>query len=323
MNNEKNIELSAEAIRLLNQLGSLIVYNQKQINNISVLDWSIKDIKLNQSKLSASSLRSIQTAFRHLINFFRADTQLNDITKEQVVEFRSYLFSKVSNLVYWRTYRASLNRAVEYGYLTTNHFNTVKPPKKQKTKPKNMSRKELEKTFPYLNNAIKDLVLFTYLTGLRLAEVVYLQFSDVDLINMTTTIGSENFRTKTRNYRTIPLSVEAIEILRKRLPKILSVNNRNYVFTKSDKKPFTKDHVSKIFKRAIRKAGLSEHLTFHSLRHSAISNLMKSGAAPSVVQKIAGHNNLSTTLIYTHIDLEDMRKAINKLNNNYSKINEV
>lgn len=314
-NQDQEILLTPEVRILLNQLASMIKMN-KALVKIKAVDWITKDLELNSNNLSSSTLRSIKTAFKHFLNFF-GNTFLDEITKEKVIEFRSYLFSKVKNQVYWRVFRASFNRALELNYIEFNYFNQIKPPKKQQTKPKNIPRNELNLILQHLTATIKDLVLLTYLTGIRLSEAVFLTWNDIDLQQRILIIGSENFQSKTRKSRSVPLCIEAIEILLSRVPKILNVNQKNYVFTKVDNRPFTKDHISKSFKYAVRKVGLNENYTFHSLRHSTATNLVNAGVNLPVIQRLLGHSNFSTTQIYAHISLDSMREAVNKLNENY------
>lgn len=310
-----------EELQLKNLLKLLSNNVDKTVKQITVKDWIKKDLQLNKNNLSASSLRSITTAFKYFTDFIGSETFINDISKERLVEFRSFLFNKIKNLVYWRTLKSSLNRALSYGYLQVNHFNSVKPPKQQQRKPKNISWNELELILEHLPAGLKDLVQLTYLTGLRLAEAVFLTWNDVNLQQRILIIGSENFQTKTRNSRTIPLSVESFQILQNRLPKILNVNEKNFVFTKGNDRKYSKDYISKTFKAAVRKAGLNELYTFHSLRHSFASNLVSRNVSIYQVQKLLGHRNLSTTEIYANISFDSLREAINKLNNNY-KTNE-
>jgi len=114
-------------------------------DSIKVEDWFIKDKKQSNLILSPSSIRGIDSASNCFNAFFGENTNLDTITKENVLEFRNHLFSKVKSQVYWRTIKASLNRAVECGYLKINHFNTVKPPKRQEKKPTYLTREELNK----------------------------------------------------------------------------------------------------------------------------------------------------------------------------------
>ena len=86
-----------------------------------------------------------------------------------------------------------------------------------------------------------------------------------------------------------------------------------YVFAKSNSLPYTKDYFSRNFKRACRKAGIDEDIHFHSLRHSAATGMINKGAPVPSVQKILGHANIATTMLYTHPDLNSLRDAISRL----------
>ncbi len=315
-NSEILSRLTPEAIALLNEIAAnLNVQSPANIKQIKISKWIEKDIKLNKSNLSPSSLRSIRTSFKYFSEFF-GDIYLHEIDKEMVAEFRSFLFSKVENLVYWRTIRASLNRAIELKYLKINYFNILKPPKKQKNKPAIISREEINSLKKFLRPKIFDIVVFVSLTGLRLGEVVNLKWNYVDLTESSITIGSSNFMTKVKKVRIVPLSEKAKRILRKYIPKVYSVDGNNFVFCKDDGMQFSSDYVSKSFKRACRKAGLNEQLHFHSLRISFGSELVRKGVSLFQVQQILGHSNPSTTQrYYAFLNIEALRDAVSKLDN--------
>ena len=86
-----------------------------------------------------------------------------------------------------------------------------------------------------------------------------------------------------------------------------------FVFSKSNGRSYTKDYFSRNFKRACRKAGIDEDIHFHSLRHSAATGMINKGAPVPSVQKILGHANIATTMLYTHPDLNSLRDAISRL----------
>lgn len=73
------------------------------------------------------------------------------------------------------------------------------------------------------------------------------------------------------------------------------------------------DTVSKQFKRILKKLKLSNDYKFHSLRHTAITELLKKNVPLNVVKEIAGHKAITTTMIYSHVQSSDMKKAINAL----------
>jgi len=87
----------------------------------------------------------------------------------------------------------------------------------------------------------------------------------------------------------------------------------SYVFCKSNGCGYTGDYFSRRFKRACRKAGIDEEIHFHCLRHGAATRMIVNGAPVPSVQRIMGHSNIQTTMIYTHPDLESLRDAVNRL----------
>ncbi len=76
--------------------------------------------------------------------------------------------------------------------------------------------------------------------------------------------------------------------------------------------------IKKAFNRACERASIKE-LRFHDLRHTAASRLIDRGADPVAVQYILGHANLKTTEIYLHSNLQQMRKAIERLDSKGTK----
>jgi len=63
----------------------------------------------------------------------------------------------------------------------------------------------------------------------------------------------------------------------------------------------------------LRKLNFPEKFHYHSLRHSFITNLIKSGVNINYVKEIAGHSEIKTSLGYIHIVTEDLREAVNKI----------
>ncbi len=173
---------------------------------------------------------------------------------------------------------------------------------------------------------VKQFVITAFYTGCRLGELVNLRWENVNLTENIITIGDKNFTTKTRKQRIIPIHPRVAEVLSELQ---LSINSKrsnlsvhlpstikhqtSFVFAKSNSLPYTKDYFSRNFKRACRKAGIDEDIHFHSLRHSAATGMINKGAPVPSVQKILGHANIATTMLYTHPDLNSLRDAISRL----------
>ena len=83
---------------------------------------------------------------------------------------------------------------------------------------------------------------------------------------------------------------------------------------KSDKSNYSGDYFSRRFKAACKKVGIDESVHFHTLRHSFASHLAQKGVSLYVIKELLGHSSVSTTEIYSHLNMESLREAVDKLN---------
>ena len=297
-------------------------------------------IKNNRSK---AYYISVMSSFKHLKEYFGERKAIQEIGLKEIENFSSYLQQKVNKgfRVYYRTIKAAFNKAKDWGYIKENYFQKVKLPKKQQVNPVFINSDQLSAISNQLKNeTIKDIVVFAFYTGMRLDEIVNLRLKNVDLQNKVITVGDYCFTTKGRNQRFIPISEEAekaIENLDTSTPlsaglrirqkdggqvqnekkKIISIKshncNRDFVFCKSNGERFTGDYISKRFKMACKTAGADQSIHFHSLRHSFASNLVQKGVPLYTIKELLGHSSISTTEIYSHLNMESLREAIKKL----------
>lgn len=83
-----------------------------------------------------------------------------------------------------------------------------------------------------------------------------------------------------------------------------------YVFSKTKGEKFTGDYFSKRFKQACKSAEMDKGFHFHSLRHSFVSNFAQQGVSLFTVKELLGHSSISTTEIYSHLNMNNLREAI-------------
>jgi site-specific recombinase XerD len=143
----------------------------------------------------------------------------------------------------------------------------------------------------------------TYACGLRVSEAVRLRVGDIDsarmLIHLRCAKGNKD--------RLVPLSPALLTLLRgywqQRRP-------RDWLFPGRHRgKPLNKGSVQRMFHQLVRACGIAKKASLHTLRHSYATHLLEAGTDLPTLQRLLGHNQLSTTLRYTHVEQSRLQRA--------------
>jgi len=282
---------------------------------ISLQDFVDEYLAFVESNRAPKTYEGVKLVCKHLLKYFSPIRKIDTIKLKDAEDFLESLKATAPKGVYnyHRTVRAMWNKGIQWNYLRENPFAKIKLEKRQNQKPVFVTEKMLIKIIKYINiETVRDVVLVAFYTGLRLGEIVNLIWQNVNLKEGLLTIGSSSFQTKSRKQRIIPIHPKVQQVLIKRFPKVIR-KEKHYVFSKTNGCAYTGDYFSRRFKRACTKAGVDESIHFHSLRHGAATRMIVNGAPVPSVQKILGHANIQTTMIYMHPDLEDLRAAVNRL----------
>ncbi len=165
----------------------------------------------------------------------------------------------------------------------------------------------------FLRNCEKDIypIFFTFLsTGMRLGELLHLQWEDIDFKRKKLSIRKKEFWIPKTSEREIPLSNDMFALLLKMRP---SKFERNYfVFPGKDGKVLRRKLRDDLI-RIAEKVRISDFTKIHTLRHTFASNLVMKGVDLPTVQKLLGHANIQTTMIYAHLAPDHLAAAVNKL----------
>ena len=146
-------------------------------------------------------------------------------------------------------------------------------------------------------------------TGLRVNEVSSLTLDDLELSERK---GSVTVRSgKGSKYRTVPLNATSRNALRDNLAELPEVDHA-YVFVGKRGDQLLPSGILYLVKRYATKAGLAD-VTPHTLRHTALKALLDRGIDLGTIQRIAGHENVSSTLRYTTPSGADLQKAVDRL----------
>lgn len=159
----------------------------------------------------------------------------------------------------------------------------------------------------------KTMLEVLYATGMRVSELVSLPIGNVDL-NMQYLIA----RGKGSKERVIPLGSVAIKYLTRYLevvrPQLLKEGNKEVkeLFLSTWGKAMTRQRFYEIIEGYGKQAGILKKITPHMLRHSFATHMLNNGTDLRVVQELLGHADISTTQIYTHMDMERLREVYEK-----------
>jgi site-specific recombinase XerD len=168
--------------------------------------------------------------------------------------------------------------------------------KRPKKIPQVLSQAQVLKLLQCVHNRCQRVILTTlYSTGLRLSEALHLRPADIDSQQMTILVA----RGKGNKQRLAPLSPTLLGELRAWWSEH---RNPHWLFPgKSPDRPLGPSLVQKACQRAVDRAGLLRGVSAHTLRHTFATELLEAGVDLLTIQKILGHADLKTTLIYTHV----------------------
>ena len=159
----------------------------------------------------------------------------------------------------------------------------------------------------------KTMLETLYATGMRVSELVSVPVQNVDLkMQYLIVMG------KGSKERMLPLGRTALKYLERYLhvvrPQLLhgKPEAAKELFVTSWGGAMTRQRVNELIEEYAKSAGITKRVTPHMLRHSFATHLLNNGTDLRVVQELLGHADISTTQIYTHLDMERLREVYDK-----------
>jgi len=181
-------------------------------------------------------------------------------------------------------------------------------PRLGKRLPKSLNIKEIEAILecPRLTTSIglrdRALLELTYSSGLRVSEICSIGFTSIDLEQAFVRVSGKGSK-----QRICPIGKPAIEAIRNYLaigrPEFVKPHTGSHLFLSRRGDPISRKTVWHLVKQYARQADIEIEVTPHSLRHSFATHLLQGGADLRVIQELLGHTDISTTQIYTDVDL--------------------
>ena len=143
----------------------------------------------------------------------------------------------------------------------------------------------------------RAILTLTFSVGLRVSEIVNIKIEDIDSKRMLIHIKNG----KGRKDRIVPLSEKVLILLR---DYFIQYKPKEYLFNGQNSTQYSIRSCQSIYKKYIDATG---HI--HTLRHSCFTNLLENNTDLRIIQKIAGHSNIKTTEIYTHVSNQILSKV--------------
>ena len=276
-------------------------YNVRYMN---YLDDYIIFLK-TEKKLGVNSITSYEFDLDSFFKFFTLDVV--NCTKNDILAYIGSLKgSSVSTINrHISSLKGYFNYLIENNYIEANPMEDIGTLKKSKLLPKYLSISEvgnllnikLVTPFDYRNKAMLELM---YGTGLRVSELVKLKYSNIDFENSLVRVTG-----KGKKDRIIPMGEVCAYYLKIYLSeyrnKLLKRNMYDEVFLNNHGKPITRQGFNFILESIKESTGITKMLTPHVLMHSFATHLLEGGADIRCIQEMLGHENISTTNIYTEV----------------------
>ena len=213
--------------------------------------------------------------------------------------------------------KSFFNYLIFEGYIKDSPISNIESPKQEKKLPKVLTEEEIKKLINSIDlnydfgQRNKTIIEILYGTGIRVSELINLKLSNIFFKeNIIKVIGKGN------KERFVPLGEIASNEMK------IYINNRNLLkidskssdilFLNRYGRGLTRSMIFKIISDASKRVGLDKKISPHTLRHSFATHLIKNGADLRTIQLILGHESITTTEIYTHLDTLHLEEVLKK-----------
>lgn len=265
------------------------------------------EMDLNYSK---NTINTYQNNLNILSNNINKDLlKLNSKDIEHFISSLNLESSSISN--YLSSFKTFYNYYIKIGLLKENPVLLIDSPKLKKHLPTYLTIDEIDKL---LNIEIKDafsarnksLLELLYATGLRISELVNLEFKNIDLNDCIVRIMGKGSKE-----RIVPINDTAIKYLKIYVKDyrhcLVKKEQNNYVYLNNHGKKMTRQGVFKMLKKRTLEANIKKDVSPHTLRHSIATHMLENGADLRIIQEFLGHESISTTQIYTHLSNQKLK----------------
>jgi len=207
-----------------------------------------------------------------------------------------------------------LNQAVRWGILERNPLQGVPKLREEQRQPRWLTTEEIDALMDAAPDRLRATLVTFLNTGLRKGELVRLEWKDVDLGGKYLVVRHKGDQTtKSRRERTVDLNELTVGTLRHHRRQVRAQYGElpRTVFVTKRRTPVA-NNLHRDIREVYEAAGI-EGANIHSLRHTFGAQAVMAGMDLPTLQQLMGHSDVSTTMVYAHVDRRHTRQEINKL----------
>jgi len=275
---------------------------------------------LLERSLSPNSIEAYMEDMSKLLNYIQNENlSIRDITLDLLQQFVAQLYDlginprSVGRII--SGIKSFFNYLVLDGYLDSDPSELLETPKIGMKLPTVLTLEEIESIIAIIDHSTREgqrnraIIEMLYGCGLRISELTNLKFSDLFLNE-----GFIKVEGKGSKQRLVPVSSTAVKELEKyiayRNQLTVKKGSEEIIFLSNRGTPISRVMVFHFIKQYALQAGIKKNISPHTFRHSFATHLLEGGANIRAIQLMLGHEKITTTEIYTHMDREYLRQEI-------------
>jgi len=276
-------------------------------------------VELEIRNYSPNTIKTYRSIVKNFYEFLMEEDDLYD-DRRVLRSFKRYIqyLKRDKNVTQNYIYLVTVVIKKFFEFSEIDCLQEVKAPKRTKSLPKSLNEDEVMRLINAVELSDDDstikrfiktrdrlMLSLLYSSGLRVSELVSLKVNDIDMGERTIRI-----RGKGDKDRIVLFDENTRDLLMNYLSR--RIHESEYLFLNRFGDPLTPRYVQMMIKNYARKAGINKKVTPHILRHSFATHLLKNGVDIRAIQQLLGHSNLSTTQIYTSVDMQTLKNVYDR-----------
>ncbi len=287
---------------------------------------NINDFKyylLSEKSLSKNTVEAYQSDIEKLVVFIELyfpTKQASDLSIKDLQQFLKY----IADFNFTETTQSRIISGIKHffkflileNYIQANPAELLETPRIKRKLPVVLAVEEIDLMLSFIDRSTAEgernmaMLETMYSCGLRVSELTTLKISDTHFND-----GFIKIIGKGDKQRMVPIGNSAIKLINNYTQNVrphikIKKNNEDFIFLSKRGTPITRQMVFYILKNLAALSGINKELSPHTFRHSFATHLVEGGADLRAVQEMLGHESITTTEIYTHLDQHFLRENI-------------